>query len=303
MGVSSQSRHLLDIRSLSQDDLVFLLSRSSELARGSSPEHLDRCVANLFFEPSTRTRVSFELAARRLGAEVINIELARSSASKGESLLDTAATLVAMGVDALVLRHPDTGEVHRLASALLRPVVLINAGDGQGDHPSQALLDAATLQRSGLDWSSATVAIVGDIRHSRVARSNIELFTRLGVGCIRLAGPPGFVPAELESERVERVASLEQAIDGADAVMMLRIQHERMDQSVWPDRSAYAREWCLTPAHLELARPDCRVLHPGPINRELEIDSAVADGPRSLILEQVRMGVFSRMAVFEWLLG
>ncbi|AKS40754.1 aspartate carbamoyltransferase catalytic subunit [Wenzhouxiangella marina] len=297
------TRHLLDIAGLSNQDIRWLLDRALEHASGTNNARCPNlCVANLFYEASTRTRVSFELAARRLGADVVNIELARSSTQKGETLVDTAATLAAMGVNALVLRHPDTGAVAELAGQLLRPMHLLNAGDGQGEHPSQALLDAATLERSGLNWPEAKLSIVGDLRHSRVARSNIALLRRLGLGHLCLAGPSELLPDWVDDEQVEVCGSLEQALHDADAVMMLRVQHERIDRTAWPDPADYARHWCLRPEHLALAGPDCRILHPGPINRGMEIDSAVADGPRSLILDQVGMGVATRMAIFEWLL-
>jgi aspartate carbamoyltransferase catalytic subunit len=258
-------------------------------------------MANLFFEPSTRTRVSFELAARAVGLDVVNIELARSSATKGESLTDTCATLAAMGVRTLVLRHPESGVVGRLADDLPLSVQLVNAGDGNGEHPSQALLDAATLEASGLDWPNATLAIIGDLRHSRVARSGLQCFQTLGIGRLRLAGPESLLPEWGTGPGIDRMHTLEDAVRGADAVMMLRVQHERMDRTLWPEPEVYARDWCLREEHLALAHPDCRVLHPGPINRGMEIDSRVADGRQALILEQVRMGVFARMAIFEWL--
>ncbi len=296
-------RHFLSIEDLSTDTLTALLHRTLALARGATARRTEKTVANLFFEASTRTRVSFELAAQALNARVINMEMARSSTVKGETLKDTAATLKAMGVEALVVRHPETGAVQALADELLMPMHLINAGDGHGGHPSQALLDAATLEASGLDWPNATLAIVGDLRHSRVARSGLQLFERLGLGQVRLAGPESMLPDWDTAPNVVLVHSLEDAVRNADAVMMLRVQHERIDQTAWPDPESYAAHWCLRPSHLERARPDCRVLHPGPINRGMEIESAVADGPQSLILEQVRMGVFARTAIFEWLLA
>ncbi len=294
-------RHFLSIDDLSLDELRGLIDRTLALARGARAQQADCRVANLFFEASTRTRVSFELAAQALGARVINIEAARSSTTKGESLLDTCSTLAAMGIDLLVLRHPETGAARRLAGALHAPTQLVNAGDGDGEHPSQALLDAATLQAAGLDWPNATVAIIGDLRHSRVARSGLQCFQRLGVGRIRLAGPESMLPDWDLGPRVERVASLRAAVHEADAIMMLRVQHERIDKTIWPEPQSYARDWCLRSEHLAAARPGCRVLHPGPINRGMEIHSDVADGDQSLILEQVRMGVFARTAIFEWL--
>ena len=297
-----EARHLLDIDQLSSSDLEGLLARALALAGGARPAVLTQTVVNLFFEPSTRTRVSFELAARRLGMSVVNIELDRSSSSKGESLEDTAATLAAMGVGAIIVRHPETGRCHQLAATLPPGLRLLNAGDGSGHHPSQALLDLACLRQAGLDVRDRVVAIIGDVRHSRVARSDLCLFRRCGAAELRIAGPDSLMPEFLPAG-VVRSDSLDEAVRDADVIMMLRVQHERMDQQVWPDPGSYHARWGLQTAHLALARPDCRVLHPGPINRGMEISSAVADGPQSLILDQVRMGVFARMAVLEWLFG
>jgi aspartate carbamoyltransferase catalytic subunit len=294
------SRHLLGIDALDDDQIGALIERACALAGGASPRTIERSVVNLFFEPSTRTRVSFELAAAQLGMRVVNIELDRSSASKGETLEDTAATLAAMGIDCMVLRHPETGRPRALAETLAPGMRLLNAGDGIGQHPSQALLDAATLAAQGVAWSDLKLAIVGDIRHSRVAGSGIELFRRLGVAELRLAGPPQLLP-EQAPEGVHLCRSLDEAVRDADVVMMLRVQRERMDAAGWPDSQGYHRDWGLRPEHLKLARPGCRVMHPGPINRGMEIAPEVADGEQSLILDQVRMGVYTRMAIFEWL--
>jgi aspartate carbamoyltransferase catalytic subunit len=298
----SKARHLLGIDSLTDAEVRVLLDRAQALSGGARPARLERIAANLFFEPSTRTRVSFELAAGRLGMTVINIELNRSSSAKGESLEDTVATLTAMGVECLVLRHPETSRCERLVPSLTGKISLLNGGDGSGEHPSQALLDAATLEAAGINWPEATIAIVGDIRHSRVARSGMKLFKRLGLGCLRIAGPEQLMPAG-RVDGVEICTTLEEAVRDADAVMMLRVQRERMDAAGWPDQNLYHQDWGLREEHLRLAAPDCRVLHPGPINRGMEIDDLVADGPHSLILDQVRMGVFTRMAIFEWLFG
>lgn len=298
----SSVRHFIDVEG--QSDAVWkrLVARAVDLAAGAVPARLDQAVVNLFLEPSTRTRVSFELAASRLGLRVVNMELDRSSSTKGESLEDTVATLASMGIQAAIIRHPQTGRCQELLAGLPADLRLLNAGDGSGHHPSQALLDAATLIQAGVRLEGCVVAIVGDIRHSRVARSGLALFRRLGVRELRVAGPELLLPEWLPGD-VQRCASLEQALAGADAVMMLRIQHERMDSQTWPDPGSYHAEWGLTAARLALARPGCKVLHPGPINRGVEISSDVADGPNSLILAQVRMGVFARMAVFEWLFG
>jgi len=298
---SVQTRHFLSITDLSVDALQGLIDRTLELARGAAPVPFNGQVANLFFEPSTRTRVSFELAAQALGAKVINIEASRSSTTKGESLVDTCSTLAAMGVGTLVIRHPESGALATLAADLQRPAQLVNAGDGHGEHPSQALLDAATLQASGLDWPNATLAIIGDLRHSRVVRSGLQCFDALAIGQLRLAGPDSMMPDWETGTNLKRMHSIEAAVHEADAIMMLRVQHERIDESVRPEPGGYAQDWCLRESHLKLAKADCRVLHPGPINRGMEIESRVADGRQSLILDQVRMGVHARAAIFEWL--
>ncbi len=297
------SRHLLDIESLQDNMIRVLLDRASALACGAAPARIDMTVANLFFEPSTRTRVSFELAALRLGMRVINIELDRSSSTKGESLADTAATLAAMGVDCIILRHPETGECRRLAHQAPAGLSLLNAGDGSGHHPSQALLDAATIEGLGRAWPDLNLSIIGDIRHSRVARSGLSLFRRLQVGGLRIAGPPELMPDDIDLAGVDVCSSLDAALKDANLVMMLRIQRERMDKAGWPDSERYHGDWGLNETRLAKAAPGCRVMHPGPINRGVEISADLADGPASLILEQVRMGVYTRMAVLEWLAG
>lgn len=294
-------RHLPDLNGLDTPALEGLVDRACALASGARPQRIDHSVVNLFFEPSTRTRVSFELAAGRLGMTVVNIELERSSATKGESLEDTVATLAAMGIGHLVIRHPETGLPNRLIPRLPPGLRLLNAGDGTGEHPSQALLDAATLRAKGVDFSRARVAIVGDIRHSRVARSSARLFSRLGVADLRLAGPAAWLPDDLDLPGAALYDDLDRAIDQADVVMMLRVQKERMSPSDWPDQASYHQQWGLTAERLTRASKKCWVMHPGPINRGVEIADPVADGAQSLILEQVRMGVFARMALFEWL--
>ncbi|MEX0915546.1 MAG: aspartate carbamoyltransferase catalytic subunit, partial [Wenzhouxiangellaceae bacterium] len=262
-------------------------------------------VANLFFEPSTRTRVSFQIAARRLGLDVVNIEQQDSSASKGESLADTARTLAAMGVDAMVMRHPDDFASAELAAALAASGIdidIVNAGDGQRAHPSQALLDAVTLRHAGFELSGLRLAVIGDIRHSRVARSDIALFARLGAAEIRIAGPEEFMPDAGELPQALRAADIDAAIDGVDAVICLRIQRERIAASGYPDGAAFHRRWGLTAGRLDAMPAHARILHPGPVNRDVEIADALVDSPRALILEQVRNGVHLRTALFEWLI-
>lgn len=299
------NRHLLDIESLDQDDIEALLARAGELAAGAPVQPRQGTIANLFFEPSTRTRVSFQIAARRLGLDVVNIEQQDSSAIKGESLADTARTLAAMGVAAIVMRHPDDFAAAELA-AVLAPggtdIDIVNAGDGQRAHPSQALLDAVTLKRAGFELSGLRLALIGDIRHSRVARSDIALFARLGAAEIRIAGPAEFMPDAGELPQAVRLADIDAAIDGVDAVICLRIQRERIAASGYPDGTAFHRRWGLTAGRLDAMPAHARILHPGPVNRDVEIADALADSPRALILEQVRNGVHLRTALFEWLI-
>lgn len=297
----ASTRHLIDIRSLAEPDLRWLLDRTLALAEGAPVSPSGLVVANLFYEPSTRTRVSFELAASRAGAVCVNISAGESSVAKGESLTDTAATLGAMGIGVIVLRHPETGASGRLAQALPAGISLVNAGDGHGQHPTQALLDAAALEAAGVDWPRTRIAFLGDIRHSRVAHSGIELFHRLGAAEIRIAGPGGLLPDPDEELPVTRCGDRESAVEGADVIVCLRIQRERMDAAGWPEPEDYHRQWGLGLEQLALASGSVRVLHPGPMNRGVEIATAVADGPSSAILAQVRMGVHLRTAVFEWL--
>lgn len=290
--------HFLDIDSLSDDHIHSILNMAAQLDTATPPPLLKgRTVAIVFYEASTRTRVSFELAAKRLGAEVVLIQGAASSATKGESLRDTMHTLAAMNIDILVLRHPQSHTVAELAAIAPPGLKIINAGDGTHAHPSQALLDALTVQRNGGKVRDAVLTIAGDIRHSRVARSNIALWQRLRVKEIRLAGPEQFLPDPLPEGPIKVFHKLDSALPGSDVVMMLRIQRERMSGISLPDNDNYHRHWGLGVERLALTPEHCQILHPGPINRNIEIASEVADGPRSLILEQVSNGVFVRMAI------
>ena len=295
-------RHLLDIEGLDQANIERLLSRTGELAAGAPCRPQTGTIANLFFEPSTRTRISFEMAARRLGLDVINIEYHASSASKGESLMDTAGTLAAMGVAALVLRHPDDGAAAGLAADLADRLAVVNAGDGRHAHPSQALLDAATLASAGFRGPGLRLALIGDIRHSRVARSDIALFARLGATEIRIAGPQAFLPDAGELPEARRMNGIDAALAGIDAVICLRIQRERIAATGYPDGATFHKQWGLTAKRLNAMPGHARILHPGPVNRNVEIAGELVDSPRALILEQVRMGVHLRTALFEWLL-
>lgn len=296
-------RHLLEIEDLADDSIEALIARAVELAGGARPRACRGEVASLFCEASTRTRVSFELAAQRLGLSVVRIDPALSSSTKGESLADTGRTLAAMGIDAIVVRHTADGEPGRLAADLADwPVAVINAGDGVRGHPTQALLDAAALREAGIDVADRTITIVGDIRHSRVARSSLALYRRLGAGRLRVAGPPGLLPDEDELAGIDRFDDLDAALDGADVVVCLRIQRERIRSRDYPDGEAYHAAWGLTRQRAAHLASHARILHPGPVNRGVEIDSDVADSTQSLILAQVRMGVYLRTAVFEWLI-
>ena len=276
-----------------------LLNRSGKTQRDSLR---GRTLINLFFEDSTRTRTSFELAGRRLGADVVNMSVSTSSVTKGETLLDTAATLNAMNCDLLVVRHNRSGAPALLAEKVSAAV--INAGDGTHEHPTQALLDALTMRRHKGRISGLTVAICGDIAHSRVARSNIHLLATMG-SRVRVVGPPTLIPAEVARLGVDVFHDMKSGLEGADIVMMLRLQRERMEGkggAPVPSPREYFRFWGLDAEKLAYAKPDALVMHPGPMNRGVEIDSAVADDPvRSVIREQVEMGVAVRMAVLDTL--
>lgn len=301
-------RQLTDIDDLSRDQALALLDRADalrEVAAGRAPALADlagRTVANLFFENSTRTRISFLLAARRLGAEVVDFHAHTSSTAKGESEIDTLRTIAAMGCDAFVVRHGRDDAVAELAQLAGPRTAIVNAGSGSGAHPTQALLDALTIRRHKGAFGPLTVLLVGDLRHSRVARSNLKLLRLLGVGELRVAAPPALQAPQLAAGGVRHFDRLEPALDGVDVIMTLRLQAERMAAAALPGAPEYFRDWGLTSARLRLATDQALVMHPGPMNREVEIASDVADGPQSVILEQVGNGVAVRMAVLEALL-
>lgn len=309
-------KHLLDTRDLSRQEALTLLDIADEMGQVGQrevkklPALRGRTVVNLFFEDSTRTRISFETAEKRLSADVINFSAKGSSVSKGESLKDTAQTLEAINADAVVIRHPSSGAPERLATSGWINAPVINAGDGTHAHPTQALLDAMTLRQhrarlnggstTGTDLAGMRIAIVGDILHSRVARSNVWLLSLLGADVV-LVGPPTLMPVGIEHWPARVVYSLDEAMEqDPDAVMMLRIQRERMHAAFFPSSQEYARLWGLTPerlAGLEARGAGTAILHPGPMNRGLEISAAAADSHRSLVLDQVTNGVSVRMAV------
>lgn len=295
-------RHLLGIEGLSHLDIEGLLDRAdayvalSRQVEKKTATLRGRTQINLFFEPSTRTQASFELAGKRLGADVMNMSVASSSVKKGETLIDTAATLNAMRPDIIVVRHHAAGAVNLLARKVGCSVV--NAGDGAHEHPTQALLDALTIRRNKGRIMGLTVAICGDILHSRVARSNIILLNALGAK-VRLIAPSTLLPAGIERMGVEVFTDMNRGLEGADIVMMLRLQLERMHGAFVPSSKEYFRYFGLDREKLERAQPDALVMHPGPMNRGVEISSEVADGAQSLIREQVEMGVAVRMAVLD----
>jgi len=311
-------RDLLGIRNLTAAEITGILDTAENFREISTreikkvPTLRGKTVINLFFESSTRTRTSFELAAKRLSADAVNISISSSSVSKGETLLDTALNLDAMAPDCIVVRHSSAGVPHQLAK--VSRAAIVNAGDGANEHPTQALLDAMTIREHKKKIKGLSVAILGDILHSRVARSNIHLLTKLGAS-VRVAGPGTLVPADfahlitvaepasknpqsaIRNPQLQVMPKVEDAIEGADVVMILRIQRERQDSAYFPTLREYAIHYGLTNERLALAKKDAIVLHPGPMNRGIEISSEVADSSRSLILDQVKYGVAVRMAV------
>ncbi len=302
-------RHLITLEDLPRPLIERLLERSQSLVRplGERPpvsRALAGCtVANLFTEPSTRTRVSFELAAKRLGADVVNLEVQLSSRVKGESMLDTVYTLQSLHVDALVIRDAETGVPATVAAHVAPHVSILSAGEAHVAHPTQGLLDALTVRQHKSRFENLSIAIVGDIRHSRVARSAWHVFQALGVPDLRIVAPPALMPGPDEFRGCARHTSLETGLAEVDVVMMLRIQKERMTEVDLPDAHRYYASYGLTPERLALARPDAIVMHPQPMNRGIEIASDVADGPHSVIRDQVRNGVAVRMAVLSEVLA
>lgn len=305
-------KHLISIEDLSKADAIKILDTAVELDQVTDqgakklPTLRGRTVVNLFYEDSTRTRLSFELAAKRLSADVITFSARGSSVSKGESLKDTALTLQAMGADAVVIRHYASGAAHQLAHSGWVDAKILNAGDGTHEHPTQALLDAYTLRRhlaqGRKDLSGLRVGIVGDILHSRVARSNICLLHKLGAEVIAI-GPPTLMPVGIDHWPCEVRYQLDDSLPELDAIMMLRIQQERMNGSFFPSAEEYSRAYGLNEARAARLREGAIVLHPGPMNRGVEITAEVADGPRSVITEQVANGVKVRMAALYLLVG
>jgi aspartate carbamoyltransferase catalytic subunit len=300
------NKDLLGIKELSFDEINLILDTAAGfkdvLGRDIKkvPALRGKTAVNLFFEPSTRTRTSFELAAKRLSTDVINFSVPTSSVVKGESLIDTALTVQALGADFIIIRHSSSGVPHLLARNLNASV--INAGDGTNEHPTQALLDAFTIWEKKGRFKGLEIAIVGDILHSRVAKSNIYSLTKLGAR-VRLIGPPTLIPEELKDIGINIFHDMEKGLKNVDVLMMLRIQMERQGKGFFPSTEEYSRNWGLTLERLSLAKDDVIVMHPGPMNRGIEIVSEIADGPRSVILEQVTNGIAVRMAIMYLLSG
>jgi aspartate carbamoyltransferase catalytic subunit len=301
-----KNKDLLGIKELSAEEINLILDTAGGfkdvIGRDIKkvPALRGKTAVNLFFEPSTRTRTSFELAAKRLSMDVINFAIPMSSVVKGESLIDTALTVQALGADFIIIRHSSSGVPHLLSTKLKASI--INAGDGTDEHPTQALLDAFTIKEKKEKIDGLEIAIVGDIAHSRVAKSNIYCLKKLGAK-VRLIGPPTLIPEKIQELGVTVFHSMEEGLKDLDVLMMLRIQMERQGKGFFPSTDEYAKNWCLTTERLSLAKDDAIVMHPGPMNRGIEIVSEIADGPRSVILEQVTNGIAVRMAVMYLLAG
>jgi len=298
-------KHFLTVEGLSRDLLVKIMDTAESFASVTEqtvkkvPLLRGKTVVNLFFENSTRTRTTFELAAKRLSADVLNLNIATSATSKGESLLDTIRNLEAMHVDMFVVRHAESGAAHFIARHVAPHISVINGGDGRHAHPTQAMLDVFTIRKFKGDFANLKVAIVGDILHSRVARSEIHALNTLGAAEVRVIGPKTLLPAAVETLGVTTFHDLEEGLENVDVVIMLRLQKERMSGAFIPSEHEYFACFGLTEKRLARAKPDVIVMHPGPINRGVEIDSQVADGPHSVILQQVDHGIAVRMAILS----
>jgi aspartate carbamoyltransferase catalytic subunit len=302
-------QHLLTIEGLPREIVAHILDTAASFVGVTErevkkvPLLRGKSVFNLFFEPSTRTRTTFEIAAKRLSADVINLAIASSSQTKGETLLDTVDNLSAMHADMFIVRHNSSGAAHLIARHVASHVHVINAGDGRHAHPTQGLLDIYTIRHYKKDFARLSVAIVGDVLHSRVARSLIHALTTLGTPDVRVVGPKTLVPAGVEQLGVRVFHDMREGLRDCDVIMMLRLQNERMKGPLLPSAQEFFKSYGLTPQKLALAKPDAIVMHPGPMNRGVEIDSAVADGPHSVILPQVTFGIAVRMAVMSILAG
>lgn len=298
-------KHFISIQDLSPTIISKLLCRAERFQkdlRDSSTSLKNKWIANLFFEPSTRTRCSFEIAAKKLGAEVLNFDTQTSSIQKGEEVLDTLKTLEAMGCDIAVIRHSHDGIIHSIANQLEKMCV-VNAGDGQNEHPSQALLDMLTIRQHKSDFSKLSIAFVGDIAHSRVARSDMFALQMLGTTDIRAIAPASLLPTDVQTFNVQVFHDLKQGLQDVDVIIALRMQKERMAEKENINVDAISRDYIITTNALTAAKKEVIVMHPGPLNRGIEIASEVADGPHSVILQQVVNGIPARMAIFDYLLN
>lgn len=301
--------HFLTLDGLGKDILTDLLDTAENFTGITDrsikkvPLLRGKTVANIFFENSTRTRTAFELAAKRLSADVLTVDLVTSSTNKGESLLDTLRVLESLHCDMFIVRHGLSGAAHFIAEHVAPNINVINGGDGQHSHPTQGLLDMFTIRRHKGSFDNLCVVIIGDIKHSRVARSNLSALRTLGAGEVRVAGPDTLMPEDIESLGVDRYHDIEKALVGADVVMGLRLQNERMSGATVPSTAEFYRTYGLSPDRLKLAKPDAIVMHPGPTNRGVEIAGSVADGKQSVILEQVTYGIAARMAVMSMTMG
>ena len=306
---SGKLRHFLTIENLPRQTLIDILDTAENFSTvgvqnvKKVPLLRGKTIVNLFFEPSTRTRTTFELAAKRLSADVLNININTSSTSKGESLLDMLRNLEAMHCDMFVVRHNQSGAAHFITEHVAPHISVINAGDGSHAHPTQGMLDMFTIRRHKQDFSNLRVALVGDIMHSRVARSQIHALNILGVPEVRVVGPHTLIPRDAASLGVHVYHNMREGIRDVDVILMLRLQRERMSGAMLPSEAEYFSQYGITEEKLSLAQPDAILLHPGPINRGVEIESAVADGPQSVILEQVTNGIAVRMAIMSMVLG
>ena len=309
IGAGGKLQHLLTIEGLPPEILLQILDTARSFVSVTErdvkkvPLLRGKAIFNLFFEPSTRTRTTFEIAAKRLSADVVNLNIATSSQTKGETLLDTVANLTAMHADMFIVRHGESGAAHLIARNVGPDIHVINAGDGRHAHPTQALLDMFTIRHYKGGFNNLRVAIVGDILHSRVARSEIHALTTLGVPEVRVIAPRTLLPRQVENLGVHVFHDMEAGLKDVDVVIMLRLQHERMNGALLPSAGEFFKSYGLTPEKLARAKPDAIVMHPGPMNRGVEIDSAVADGRQSVILPQVTFGIAVRMAVMGILAG
>ena len=306
---NGELQHLLSIEGLKADILHYILDTAESFVSVAErevkkvPLLRGKAIFNLFFEPSTRTRTTFEIAAKRLSADVVNLNIGTSSQSKGETLLDTVDNLTAMQADMFIVRHAESGAAHLIARHVPPHIHVVNAGDGRHAHPTQGLLDMFTIRRYKQDFTKLRVAVVGDVLHSRVARSEIHALTTLGVPEVRVIAPKTLLPTQVEKMGVHVYHDMAQGLKDVDVVMMLRLQNERMNGALLPSGQEYFKYYGLTAEKLALARPDAIVMHPGPMNRGIEIESSVADGTQSVILPQVSFGIAVRMAVMSILAG